>query len=143
MLAMIFNDDIKYNNILNDDFIDTYTSDYYEPENDGYIIVVKSINEEPYGTMNNPIRTYQRDEDFVFVYEIPDQYKTDYFCILKGDFDSISWEYKNKLLYFWDEINDEDEEDSLEEILFTKNLRLKKIYNYVKPREVYRVTPIT
>lgn len=139
MLAMIFNDDVTYNDILSDHYINSYTSDYYEPENDGYIIIVKSINEEPRRTINNPIRSYQRDTNFIFVYEIPDKYKDDYAYIITGNLTLISPEYKKRLLNFWGE----DTIDSdLIDLLTKDKTSNSKIYKYDLYEEMYRVRKI-
>ena len=134
MLAMIFNDDVTYNNIVKENFQDSYTSDFYEPENDGYILLVKTNDEQPRGTIHDPIKSYQRDSHFIFVYEIPDKYKTDYFRILTGNFGELSNDYKTKLLNFWCN----DQETSLYYLL-NSDTNLRKIYSYDLYGEMYRV----
>jgi hypothetical protein len=134
ILPMIFNDETTYNDILKNHYLDSYTSDYYEPENDGCLLIVKTIDEEPSNTINKPIRKYKRDGTFVFVYEIPDKFKEDFAYILIGSFNDISEEYRQKLLLFWDE----DVNSGLSNII-TKNYTRKGLYKYDIFEEMYRV----
>ena len=132
ILAMLFEDNVKIHHILNDNFIDSYISDFYEPKYDGYVLIVKSINEKPKNTIIEPIANYKRDEHFVFIYNIPEKYNRDLACILNGKLDSISHEYKDRLLSFWDELQDNDTEDESYKT---------RVYKYNKFNEIYRVRP--
>jgi hypothetical protein len=134
MLPMIFNDDITYTNILKDHFIDSFISDFYRPEHDGQLLVVKSINDVPRGTINAPTAQYKNDEDFVFVYDIPDKYKDDYAYILSNSIEHISEEYRQKLLKFW-----ECNEESLLHVLLYTDTKLRKVYGFDIFKELYKI----
>lgn len=134
MLAMIFNDDITYTDILKDHFINSFVSDFYRPENDGTLLVVKSIDEAPRGTINNPIVSYQNDDDFVFAYEIPDKYLDDYAMIVSGDWNNVSDEYKQKLLKFW-----ECDQESMMYLILYVDSKLRERFNYNALKEIYAV----
>jgi len=111
----------NYIKILNKDFIDSYSFDYYEPIYDNKIIIVRS-NEEIPKTDHILISTYKRQNQYCFVYNVPDNFKKDYEYILRGKCHLISKIYYNVLLKFWNET----------EIFLTIK------YNPI--REMYRVT---
>jgi len=136
MLAMIFNDEATYNDILHDDFIDSYISDFYRPENDGCIMVVKTTEDAPRGTINDPIKKYQNDDDWVFVYEIPDERMDDYAYIVAQDYYSLSAKYKAKLLHFWEC----DSDCVLNDVLNVLSV-MGKVYAFNILKEMYKVTP--
>lgn len=135
LLAMIFNDDVIYNEILTDIYLNSYTYDFYVPENDGYLIVVSSTKEEPKNTITKPIRSYQRNSKYIFVYDIPTQYKKDYNILINGNFKNVSAEYKSKLLRFWNEPDDSELYELLKYIS-----KSTEIYKYNKFEEVYRIS---
>lgn len=101
------------------DITDSYSFDYYEPCYDNTIIIVKDNDKLPQ-TNYSPLCTYKRQNQYCFVYNIPEKFKTDYSFIMKGQFNKLSKLYYSMLLNFWDE----------DEILNIK-------YNPV--REMYRV----
>jgi hypothetical protein len=140
ILAMLFNDDVTYTDILKNNFIDSYISDFYRPEYNGYLLTVNSVNKELSGTVSSAIKSYKNDTDYVFVYEIPEKYRDDYNVIRKGQYGRISDEYKLKLLKFWEC----DDETKLEENFTFGNLlynddRLKRVYVYIPFDEMYKI----
>lgn len=111
----------NYTKILNKTFIDSYSFDYYEPNYDNKIIIVQNTNLLP--DINRiPISTYQRQNHYCFVYEVPEEFKKDYNTIMKGKDNNLSDHYYNRLLNFWDE----------------EKFLTKIKYNPI--REMYRVT---
>ena len=118
IIPMLFSDS-NYTEVLNKYFIDSYSFDYYEPNYDNKIIIVKENNEAP-RTDHSPISMYKRQNQYCFVYDIPDEFKDDYDYIVKGRYNLISEECRDRILKFWDEID-----------IFTIK------YNFI--REVYRV----
>jgi hypothetical protein len=119
IIPMLFSNS-NFVEVLNNDFIDSYSFDYYEPNYDNKIIIVTSVNETPRAD-HAPIETYQRQNQYCFVYDIPDEFKYDYECISKGKYDLISDKYNKRLLNFWSE---------------KEQLKIK----FTPVREMYRVT---
>jgi hypothetical protein len=136
ILAMIFNNETKHTDILENNFIDSYTYDFYEPENDGYIIVVKSTNDTPSETINKPIREYPRGKHYLFVYEVPDQYLDDHVKILNGEYENLSSEYKLKLINFWDE--DWNVKSEFIKLLVVHDRVKSKVFKFNPFEEIYR-----
>ena len=135
MLAALFNNDTTYNNILQDDFIDSHISDFYRPEHDGCILIVKSKNTIPKNTITPLITKYKNDTDYVFVYDIPNKFKDDYTKIMNGDFINISKDYKERLLEFWES----DNTTKLYDLLINAPKKLAKIHTPELFREIYRI----
>ena len=117
IIPMLFQDS-NYTEVLEKNFIDSYSFDYYEPEYDNKIIIISNSNETP-RTKYTPIASYKRQNQYCFVYDIPDEFKKDYAYILKGKYDFISQDYFNILKEFWEE----------------ETIDIK--YNFI--REVYKV----
>lgn len=108
----------NYDEVLKD-IVDSYSFDYYEPCYDNTIIIVKNNDKLPH-TNYNPLYTYKRQNQYCFVYNIPEEFKKDYSFIMKSQYNKLSKLYYTLLLKFWD----------VDEIFDIK-------YNLV--REVYKV----
>ena len=119
ILPMLFTNS-NFVEVLNNDFIDSYSFDYYEPNYDNKIIIVTRTDEEPRAD-HNPIEVYQRQDTYCYVYNIPNKFKNDYELITKGKYNQISKEYTQVLLDFWSE---------------DTPLKIK----FKPSREIYRVT---
>jgi hypothetical protein len=133
LLPFIFNDEVTCSQIFKDIYVDSYTSDFYRPEHDGKIIIVKTINELPYDTINKPIQSYQRGTNYIFVYDTPDWWRDDVAFIMNSNYDLISEEANYKLMHFW------ENSDALETLLSPIPNIDKQIYKYNKFEEMYRV----
>ena len=114
--------DSNYKSMLDKDFIDSYSFDYYEPNYDNKIIIVKRTDKIP--KINyNLLYTYKRQNQYCFVYDIPDEFRKDYNYIIRGKFHLLSNNYIERLILFWNE----------QKFLFTIK------YNPIQ--ELYRVSP--
>jgi hypothetical protein len=136
IMAMLFNDTVKYNDILENHFIDSYTYDFYEPENDNNIIIVKNDDEPPIKTITPPIKQYNRGKNFIFVYEIPKQYQNEHNLILKGDYTNLSPDYKLKLINFWDE--DWNDRSEYTKLLIATHKIHSNIFRFNPFEEIYK-----
>ena len=120
IIPMLF-EDSNHINILDNNFVDSYSFDYYEPNHDNKIIIVRSDDELP-RTTYKPIETYKRQNQYCFVYEIPDKFKKDYEYITKGEYEGVSLDYFRLFYNFWED-----------DFKFPTT-------NYNPIREIYRVT---
>jgi hypothetical protein len=121
IIPMLYTDS-NYKSMLDKDFIDSYSFDYYEPNYDNKIIIVKRTNRIP--KINYKLKyNYIRQNQYCFVYNIPDEFKEDYNYIMNGKFHLLSTKYYNRLIQFWNETN----------FLFT--IKFNPVY------ELYRVSP--
>lgn len=109
ILPMVFEDDVRYDKILTDEFVNAYIADMDVPDSDNSIIVVQRGDFIPKVT-NAVLRDFYTKEDDteVLVYDVPEKWAEDYFQFMIGSYTDFSEEYKERLLHFWD--NDSDSE---------------------------------
>lgn len=103
ILPMIYKDDVKYEEIIKQSFVNSYISDYEAPEWDDKIIVICSEDIEPKNTKYSYIAKYKVNNDFVYVYDMLEEDKDSYYLIINDNYSLLNIEYKNKLLRFWDQ----------------------------------------
>lgn len=116
VLPLLFEEGVKYDDILPKHFKNAYIADIDKQEVDGYILLkYKSSYEfdDNDGWYENLIDIecadiYEKDGDLIYCFEIPDKFLDDYYLFLAGKYSKLSKEAKVRILEFW-----EAEEDTL------------------------------
>lgn len=122
ILPMIFDDDVKYNEILTKDFINAYIADFDKPEYDDHILIACKEGKTSYDELPKPTHQYNKNNLTVFVYDIPENHAEDYFTLIAGMYSLLSESYKQRLLDFWNQEKGSDLDKILNKIIkVTKN----------------------
>ena len=114
VLPMVFEDYVKYDKILTEDFENAYIADMENPDSDNSIVLVHNNKMIQKLISNKPKDVYQSTpiEDNLYydieIYDVPEEWVEDYYQFMSGSYTNFSEKYKQKLLYFWDK--DEDSE---------------------------------
>lgn len=102
LLPLLFADDIKYHQIINENFKSAYIADFVRKQYDDKILLVY----DDY-LINIPsicrIDSYKDDNRTILVYQLPDEFVEDYGKFLIGNFRDLSDKAKQKILNFWEE----------------------------------------
>ena len=125
VLPMIFKDEVKYTSEFFNGFFHSYTGDFYISENDYKLLIVKSNDEIPKGTITKPVLSYRRNKHYVFVYEIPLAFENNFSLIRENKYFELDKLYKDKLLNFWSC----NEKSILYKVLFL-DPTLNQFFNY-------------
>lgn len=105
LIPLLFSEDTKSSQIINDDFINAFVADFNKKQYDDRILLVYS-NKKTVIPVTNKIDEYTTDDRRVFVYELPDVFTDDYAHILKGNWSKLSDNAKRRILSFWEETED-------------------------------------
>ena len=100
---MIYDNNAKYNEIVEESFVNSYISDYELPEWDDKILIIKSKKGIPKNIITSCIAEYKVNDSFVYVYNIPEEYEKNYYLIVNNKQLLLDENYKSKLLNFWEE----------------------------------------
>jgi len=113
LLPMVVNDDITYDLIFSNNFIDSYIIDIGHEDfcfmDENLIITRADYVDEHYNERiytSSCIDTYRSEDDdrdviFFYVHKIIEKWVADYYNIITGDYKNISKEYIDHLLRFW------------------------------------------
>lgn len=120
----------KSTELITEEFINAYIADFNRAEFDDDLLVVFTNKIE---TNIQPKEVYKNGDHTVHAYSIPDEYLSDYFKIIAGQYSSTSDSCKELILSFW-EIG---EKSSLYEILYgLKKDDLEKGYDERRIKEL-------
>jgi len=120
------------NQIVTDGFINAYIADIDKPEWDDYILLVFEDKRE-FETLQEV--EYQRDDDYIYVFNIPDDLLDDYFKIIKGEYSEISEKAKQIILSFWGV----EEDSTLYKVL--NRVIEKKLGDRIEPKKIKELLP--
>ena len=115
LLPLLFSDDTKYNNIINEEFKSAYIADFEKKQYDDRILLVFNDYKCNIPTTNR-VDQYKRNGLTVLVYNLPDEYNDDYYKFLIRNITGLSDKAKKKILDFWEE----DEKSILYKTLYGK-----------------------
>lgn len=102
LLPLLFSDDIKYNNIINEEFKAAYIADFENKQYDDRILLVFNDYKCNIPTTNR-IDQYKSNDHTILVYNLPDEYTDDYYKFLIRNIEGLSDKAKKKILDFWEE----------------------------------------
>lgn len=136
ILPILFNDNITYKDVLTKVFNDSYIADMKRPEYDDKILVVfhydefkkKAVDLYLKEIITTMVDSYIDNNYYVCVYDIPEEYKEDYYKILDSKYNETSSNYYDKVMKFW------QNDDKLNQIL--------KAYTWKFKKHMYRIPPI-
>ena len=127
ILPLLFKENTNFNRIFNESFLDAYIADMSNKDNDDKIHLV--FEDYPSLTFQQllpeSIAEYKhKDEYFIFVYDIPQEYKEDYAKFLIGDYTKFSNAAKVKIISFWQVSNN----TLLWGVLYKEGNRIRKFF---------------
>lgn len=121
LIPLLFSEDTKSSQIINNDFIDAYIADFNKKQYDDKILLVYSERQTGM-PVTNKVDEYKDDKHRILVYELPNIFIDDYGHILKGNWSKLSDNAKERILNFWEETEDS----------FIYGVLYKKLNKYVK-----------
>lgn len=101
LMPLLFSEDIKGSQIINDNFKNAYVADFNKKQYDDKILLVYSEKTEL--PVTNKLDEYSFNDNRIFVYSLPDIFDDDYANILKGNWSKLSEIAKQRILSFWEE----------------------------------------
>ena len=102
LLPLLFSEDIKYNDIINEEFKAAYIADFENKQYDDRILLVFNDYKRNIPTTNR-IDQYKSNDHTILVYNLPDEYTDDYYKFLIRNIEGLSDKAKKKILAFWEE----------------------------------------
>lgn len=102
LLPLLFSEDIKYNDIINEEFKAAYIADFENKQYDDRILLVFNDYKRNIPTTNR-IDQYKSNDHTILVYNLPDEYTDDYYKFLIRNIEGLSDKAKKKILDFWEE----------------------------------------
>ena len=115
LLPLLFSEDIKYNDIINEEFKAAYIADFENKQYDDRILLVFNDYKCNIPTTNR-IDQYKSNDHTILVYNLPDEYTDDYYKFLIRNIEGLSDKAKKKILDFWEE----DDKSILDKTLYGK-----------------------
>jgi hypothetical protein len=107
ILPLLFDNNTRYHELLDQFFINAYIADMANKENDDKIHLLfadypsLSLQQK----LSDPITEYQYKDGFVLVYSLDLQWEDDYIKIITGEYSAVSEKAKERMLSFWEEDN--------------------------------------
>ena len=118
---MVFENNVRYDKILTEDFKNAYIADVDNPDSDSSIVLLHNNPMIPKLVFEPPRQVYEStpiEEDGttynIEIYNVPEEWAEDYYQFMSGSYTNFSEEYKQRLLHFWDK----DENSELYKILY-------------------------
>ena len=102
LLPLLFSENIKYNDIINEEFKAAYIADFENKQYDDRILLVFNDYKRNIPTTNR-IDQYKSNDHTILVYNLPDEYTDDYYKFLIRNIEGLSDKAKKKILDFWEE----------------------------------------
>ena len=115
LLPLLFSDDTKHTDIINEEFKAAYIADFENKQYDDRILLVFNDYKCNIPTTNR-IDHYKNNGNTILVYNLPDEYNDDYYKFLIKNITGLSDKAKKKILDFWEE----DEKSILYKTLYGK-----------------------
>jgi len=115
LLPLLFSEDIKYKDIINEDFKSVYIADFEKKQYDDKILLVFNDYKCNIPTTNK-VDQYKHNDNTVLVYNLPDEFIEDYYKFLIKNIINLSDKAKSRILSFWEE----DEKSILYKTLYGK-----------------------
>lgn len=108
VLPLLFQESVKYNDILPENFKNAYIADIDKQEVDGYILLKYHLDLDEDSDWKESLLDiecadiYDKDEDLIYCFKIPDKFLDDYYLFLAGKYSQLSKEAKVRILEFWE-----------------------------------------
>lgn len=129
ILPLLFDNNTRYHELLDNFFINAYIADMANKENDDKIHLL--FADYPSLTLTqklpDPISEYKYKDGFVLIYPLIPEWEEDYNKIITGEYSTISEKAKNQLLYFWEE----DNTSLLWGVLYKEENTLREYFNKI------------
>jgi hypothetical protein len=140
ILPLLFKDFTNYNRLFNESFLNAYIADMANKDNDDKIHLLfadyPSLSLQK--LLPDPVTEYEHgDGRYVFVYDIPEEYREDYTKFLMGSYSKLSDKAKVKIVSFWQV----DTNTLLWCVLYKQGDKIKKFYKDLLSEDLDKFAP--
>lgn len=129
ILPLLFKQQTDYTELFNNSFINAYLGDIKNKEYDDKVLLVFSDYPSLSITQKLPqsVAEYMADELYVLVYDLPEEYLTDYINFIAGNYSEFSDHTKTRIKSFW-----QSDKDSIMSYVLDDNK--EQIKKYLKEK---------